>query len=303
MSHVVTGSTRLAAVIGDPVRHSLSPVLHNAAFAALDLDWVYVALPVQPGDGGRAVAAMSTLGIDGLNVTMPHKAAVAEAVDRCSPVAARLGAVNTVVRTADGLLGESTDGEGFLTALRVDEGFDPDGARCLVVGAGGAARAVVLALAEAGATEVVVVARREVAASAAASLAGPAGRRGAAEEADGCALVVNATPLGMDAVVVELPGAGPGAGTTPGAAPELPVPERCVGPGQVVVDLVYQPMRTPFVEAARARGAVAVNGLGMLIHQAALSFRLWTGEVPPLEVLSAAALAELARRSAAPPPP
>lgn len=289
MSHVVTGSTRLAAVIGDPVRHSLSPVLHNAAFAALDLDWVYVALPVQPGDGGRAVAAMSTLGIDGLNVTMPHKAAVAEAVDRCSPVAARLGAVNTVVRTADGLLGESTDGEGFLTALRVDEGFDPDGARCLVVGAGGAARAVVLALAEAGASEVLVVARREAAATAAASLAGSAGRPGTAEEADGCALVVNATPLGMDAVVVELPG----------AVPELPVPERCLGPGQVVADLVYQPMRTPFVEAARARGALAVNGLGMLIHQAALSFRLWTGEDPPLEVLSAAALAELARRSAA----
>ncbi|MDQ3384952.1 MAG: shikimate dehydrogenase [Actinomycetota bacterium] len=294
MSHVVTGSTRLAAVIGDPVRHSLSPVLHNAAFAALDLDWVYVALPVQTGDGGRAVAAMSTLGIDGLNVTMPHKAAVAEAVDRCSPVAARLGAVNTVVRTADGLLGDSTDGEGFLTALRVDEGFDPDGARCLVVGAGGAARAVVLALAEAGASEVVVVARREAAATAAASLAGSAGRPGTAEEADGCALVVNATPLGMDAVVVELPGAG--------ILPELPVPERCLGPGQVVADLVYQPMRTPFIEAARARGAVAVNGLGMLIHQAALSFRLWTGEDPPLEVLSAAALAELARRSAASPP-
>ena len=298
MSHVVTGSTRLAAVIGDPVRHSLSPVLHNAAFAALDLDWVYVALPVRAGDGGRAVAAMSTLGIDGLNVTMPHKAAVAEAVDRCSPVAARLGAVNTVVRRAHGLLGESTDGEGFLTALRVDEGFDPHGARCLVVGAGGAARAVVLALAEAGASEIVVVARREAAATAAASLAGRAGRAGAAGEADGCALVVNATPLGMDGVVVELPGAG----AAPAALPELPVPERCLGPGQVVADLVYQPMRTPFVEAARARGAVAVNGLGMLIHQAALSFRLWTGEDPPLEVLSAAALAELARRSAAPPP-
>ena len=299
MSHVVTGSTRLAAVIGDPVRHSLSPVLHNAAFAALGLDWVYVALPVQPGGGGRAVAAMATLGIEGLNVTMPHKAAVAEAVDRCSPVAARLGAVNTVVRSADGLLGESTDGEGFLTALRVDEGFDPDGARCLVVGAGGAARAVVLALAEAGAAEVVVVARREAAAVAAAALAGPAGRPGTAEEADSCALVVNATPLGMDAVVLELPGAG----TPAGAVPELPVPERCLGPGQVVADLVYQPMRTPFVEAARARGALAVNGLGMLIHQAALSFRLWTGEDPPLEVLSAAALAELARRSAAPPSP
>lgn len=300
----MTGATRLAAVIGHPVRHSLSPVLHNAAFAALALDWVYVALPVRAGDGGRAVAAMAALGIEGLNVTMPHKAAVAEAVDRRTPTAARLGAVNTVVRSADGLLGESTDGEGFVTALRVDEGFDPVGARCLVVGAGGAARAVVLALAEAGATEVVVVARREAAAAAAAALAGPAGRVGVAEEADGCGLVVNATPLGMDAVVVELPGAGPqAAGGAPVAAAYLPVPEGCLGPGQVVADLVYQPIRTPFVEAARARGAVAVNGLGMLIHQAALSFRLWTGEDPPLEVLSAAALAELSRRSAADPSP
>ena len=300
MSQPVTGGTRLAAVIGDPVRHSLSPVLHNAAFAALDLDWVYVALPVRAGDGGRAVAAMATLGIEGLNVTMPHKAAVAAAVDRCTPVAARLGSVNTVVRSAHGLLGDSTDGEGFVTALRVDEGFDPAGARCLVVGAGGAARAVVLALAEAGAAEVVVVARREAAASSAAALAGPAGRVGVAEEADGCALVVNATPLGMDAVVVELPNAATGAEPT---GDVLPVPDRCLGPGQVVADLVYQPIRTRFVEAARARGAVAVNGLGMLIHQAALSFRLWTGEDPPLEVLSAAALAELARRTVADTPP
>jgi shikimate dehydrogenase len=300
----VTGATRLAAVIGEPVRHSLSPVLHNAAFAALELDWVYVALPVRAGDAGRAVAGMGALGIEGLNVTMPHKAAAAAAVDRCSPTAARLGAVNTVVRSADGLLGESTDGEGFVTALRVDEGFDPAGARCLVVGAGGAARAVVLALAEAGAAEVVVVARRAAAAAAAAALAGPAGRVGTAEQADGCGLVVNATPLGMDAVVVELPGGGTPSAVDPPVAPAgLPVPAACLGPGQVVADLVYQPIRTPFVEAARARGAVAVNGLGMLIHQAALSFRLWTGEDPPLEVLSAAALAELARRTAAAPPP
>jgi shikimate dehydrogenase len=228
----VTGATRLAAVIGEPVRHSLSPVLHNAAFAALELDWVYVALPVRAGDAGRAVAGMGALGIEGLNVTMPHKAAAAAAVDRCSPTAARLGAVNTVVRSADGLLGESTDGEGFVTALRVDEGFDPAGARCLVVGAGGAARAVVLALAEAGAAEVVVVARRAAAAAAAAALAGPAGRVGTAEQADGCGLVVNATPLGMDAVVVELPGGGtPSASRPAGGACRPPRPCGVPRPG------------------------------------------------------------------------
>ena len=287
----VTGSTRVAAVIGDPVRHSLSPVLHNAAFAALDLDWVYVALPVPAGQGAAAVAAMATLGIDGLNVTMPHKGDAAAAVDHCSPVAARLGSVNTVTRSTRGVQGDSTDGEGFVRALRTDEGFEPAGTRCLVVGAGGAARAVVLALADAGAAEVVVAARRPEAAAVAAALAGSRGRVGAVDEADGCDLVVNATPLGMG-VVVELD-----AGARPTPPPPLPVPAHRLGPGQLVADLVYQPVRTPLVEAARARGAVACNGLGMLIHQAALSFRLWTGEDPPLEVLSAAAVAELARRA------
>lgn len=270
------------------MRHSLSPILHNAAFAALGLDWVYVALPVAAGHGAAAIDAMRALGIDGLNVTMPHKAVVAGAVDRCSPVAARLGAVNTVVRTARGIEGENTDGEGFVRALRTDEGFDPAGARCLVVGAGGAARAVVLALAEAGAAAVVVVARRDEAARDAAALAGPVGRAGTAAEADGCDLVVNATPVGMGDVLIDLPD---------GRSGPLPVPAERLGPGQLVADLVYQPIRTPLVEEAKRRGAAAVNGVGMLIHQAALSFRLWTGEEPPLEVLSAAAVAELARRS------
>lgn len=270
------------------MRHSLSPVLHNAAFAALGLDWVYVALPVAAGDGAAAVGAMRVLGIDGMNVTMPHKAAVADAVDRCSPVAARLGAVNTVVRTAAGLEGDSTDGAGFVRALRVDAGFDPAGARCLVVGAGGAARAVVLALAEAGAASVVVAARRPEAGEVAAALAGPVGRVGGTEEADACDLVVNATPVGMGDVVVAL---------LDGRSDGLPVPGERLGAGQLVADLVYQPLRTPLVDEARRRGATAVNGLGMLIHQAALSFQLWTGEEPPLEVMSAAAVAELARRS------
>jgi shikimate dehydrogenase len=224
---------------------------------------------------------------------MPHKAAVAEALDRCTPVAARLGSVNTVVRTAGGLEGHSTDGEGFVRALRRDEGFDPAGARCLVVGAGGAARAVVLALAEAGAASVTVAARRPEAAVVAAALAGSVGRTGSVEEADGCDLVVNATPVGMEAEVVDLPAAGPSGN----GGPALAVPAHALGPGQLVADLVYQPIRTPLVEEARRRGATAVNGLGMLIHQAALAFRLWTGEDPPLEVLSAAAVAELTRRS------
>ena len=139
---MISGRTRVAAVIGDPVRHSLSPAIHNAAFRALDLDWVYLALHVRAGDAAAAVTGMRALGIDGMNVTMPHKSDVAAAVDRLSPTAEALGAVNTVHRVGNDLVGESTDGDGFVNALRLDEGVDPAGRRFLVVGAGGAARAV-----------------------------------------------------------------------------------------------------------------------------------------------------------------
>jgi shikimate dehydrogenase len=272
----------VAAVIGDPVRHSLSPVLHNAAFAALGLDWAYVALPVAAGQGRAAVEAMRVLGIEGLSVTMPHKADVAGAVDRLSAVAERLEAVNTVVRVGARLVGESTDGDGFMDALRADHGFDPAGRRCLVLGSGGAARAVVLALAGAGAAGVVVAARTPGRARQAAALAGPVGRVGDVAEAGEAEVVVNATPVGM--------AGGPEA---PLALP-LGLDPGLLGPGQVVVDLVYRPAVTPLVAAARARGAMAANGLGMLVNQAARQFRMWTALDPPLEAMSAAAVAALA---------
>lgn len=274
-----TATTRVAAVIGDPVRHSLSPVLHNAAFQSLELDWVYLAFEVPAGGGAGAVGAMRTLGIDGLSVTMPHKEDVAAALDRLSPTAARLRSVNCVHRDGGELVGESTDGSGFIDALRNDEGFDPSGSRCVVVGAGGAARAVVLALAEAGAADVAVVNRTPERADAAAALAGPVGRVTAVDVVAEADLVVNATPVGM-------------AECDPDSSP---VPAGLLRPGQVVVDLVYSPLRTPLLEAARRRGATAVTGLGMLIHQAAHAFRLWTGEDPPLEAMSAAALGALRR--------
>lgn len=277
-----TGSTHVAAVIGSPVRHSLSPVIHNAAFGALGLDWVYVAFEVPPGAARGALAAVRALGIDGLNVTMPHKTDVAGAVDRLTPTAQALGAVNTVMRgpQRDELVGDNTDGAGFIDALRIDEGFDPAGRRCVVVGAGGAGRAVVRALAEAGAAAITVVNRTADRAIAAAALAGAAGRVGQPGDAAEADLVVNATPSGMG----------------DGDAPDLLFDPATLGPGQLVVDLVYHPAVTPLVDAARARGAAATNGLGMLIHQAAHSIRTWTGEDPPLEVMSAAALGELARR-------
>ena len=150
-------------MIGHPVRHSLSPVLHNAAYAALGLDWVYVAFPVPAGQGAAAVAAMRTLDLAGLSVTMPHKADVVGGLDRLGPTAARSGVVNTISwRTStDGweLEGDSTDGAGFLDALRGDDGFDPAGRRCVVLGAGARPGRSALALAEARAASVQVVAR------------------------------------------------------------------------------------------------------------------------------------------------
>ncbi len=272
--------TRLAAVIGEPVGHSLSPALHNAAFRALDLDWVYLAFEVVSGDAGRALAGMSSLGIDGMSVTMPHKSDVARLVDRLSPIAAELGAVNTVVRRDGRLVGENTDGDGFVAALRADEGIDPEGRRFLVLGAGGAARAVVRAVAAAGADEVLVVARRPEAAEMAAALGHHVGRVGRIEQAGEVDVVVDATPAGMS-----------------GTADRLAIDPDRLAPGQLVVDLVYEPLVTPLVAEARARGVAAVNGLGMLVHQAAAAFRMWTGEDPPLEVLSGAALGALRARS------
>jgi shikimate dehydrogenase len=268
----VPGSdTRLAAVIGFPVRHSLSPAMHNAAFRELDLDWIYVACEVAPGAVEAAFAGARALGLGGLSVTIPHKAAALEAVDDVTDAARAIGAVNTVVPTADGRLrGDNTDGAGFLASLS-DEGFDPTGRVCAVIGAGGAARAVVHALAGAGAAEIVVVNRTPARAEATAALAGGAGRVGTAADVAGAELVVNATPLGL------------------AGSQELPVDPELLGRGQLVIDLVPNPAVTPLMRAARDRGAGAAGGLGMLVHQGALAFELWTGQPAPVGVMRAAA--------------
>jgi shikimate dehydrogenase len=273
-------------VIGDPVHHSLSPALHNAAFSALGLDWVYVAFPVAAGQGPAAVAAMRALRLAGLSVTMPHKADVVGALDRLGPTAGRLGVVNTISWAPGGdglqLEGESTDGGGFIDALRGDDGFEPAGRRCLVLGAGGAARSVTLALAQTGAASVAVAGRRAEAAASCAALAGEAGSALAvaelAENAAGADLIVNATPAGMSA----------------GDGLPFDLDPRAFRAGQFVVDLIYAPATTPLLAAARIQGATTANGLGMLIHQAARQVAIWTGRPAPLEAMSVAALAALA---------
>jgi shikimate dehydrogenase len=294
-----TATTRLAGVIGDPVEHSLSPTLHNAAFEALGLDWVYVAFPVPAGQGAAAVAAVRTLGLAGLSVTMPHKAEAARAVDRLTPVAERLGVINTVVVRGHELIGDSTDGAGFVDSLR-HEGFDPDGRRCVVLGTGGAARAVALALGAAGAGAVIVVGRSPEAAAAGAGLAGRAGRIGTVDEVAAADLIVNATPIGMT-LPVRAPGPDPAVTQARAAAvgPAFPLGLEVgrLGPGQLVVDLIYAPALTPLLLAARRQGATAVNGLGMLLHQAGRQVEAWTGVAPPLDVMAAAVRSSLDART------
>ncbi|MXZ15827.1 MAG: shikimate dehydrogenase [Acidimicrobiales bacterium] len=286
---VPTGSTRVAGVIGDPVRHSLSPALHNAAFAELGLDWTYLAFEVPVGRGADAVAAMRALGIEGLSVTMPHKDTVAAAVDELSPAAALLGAANCVRRDGDRLIGENTDGAGFLRSLRTQAGVDPAGLRTVVLGAGGAARAVIVALAAEGAL-VTVVNRSPDAAARAAALGAEAGGAtaealggrsgsasvGGAEAARDADVVVNATPLGMT------------------DSDPLPVDPALLSDSQIVVDLIYRPERTPLLEAAAEAGATTLNGVGMLLYQAAEQFTMWTGHDAPVDAMAAAVGLDLA---------
>jgi len=262
-------------VLGHPVQHSLSPVLHNAAFAEVGLDWAYVAFDVADGCCPEAIGGARALGLRGLSVTMPHKRAAAEACDELTPTAAALGVANTIVRRGDRMVGDATDGPGFVAALRA-AGHDPSGRRCLLLGAGGAAAAVAHALAAAGAERVGVVARQAAAAEEVMALAGAAGVVAGIDDLDGADLVVNASPVGMGGTAGE------------GAVP-FDLDMSRIRPGQVVVDLVYHPLRTPLLVAAEAAGATPVDGLGMLVHQAALAFELWTGIKAPLGVMAAAA--------------
>ncbi|HVL88774.1 MAG TPA: shikimate dehydrogenase [Actinomycetota bacterium] len=278
MSGSPTGATRVACIIGWPASHSLSPVIHNAAFAAAGLDWVYVAFPVAPDDVAAAVTGMRALGIAGANVTMPHKRAVMALMDELTPAAERIGAVNTIVANGGTLIGDNTDGAGLVAFLTGEAGFDPAGRRVTLLGAGGAARAVAVALADAG-SRVRIAARRAGAVSEVAALCAgevvPWDARGeAAAQSD---LIVNATPVGAD---------GEG---SPLEAGDLPTTAT-------IVDLLYSPAETPLLRAAAARGLPAHNGLGMLVHQAALAFEQWTGTPAPVDAMAAAVRARTAAK-------
>ena len=267
-----TGATRMAAVIGSPIRHSLSPVIHNAAFSAAGVDWIYLAYEVAPGGGGAAVAAMRTLGIGGLSVTMPLKQDVAKAVDRPSASVQTLGACNCVYWSDGELAGDNTDGDGYVASFAAATGSSVVGRTVSVLGSGGAATAIIEALGRAGAAGIHVWARRSESAQAAASVAVVA-MAGPIDQVEASSLIINATPVGM----------------REGPNPQgIPLPADLIRKDHIVHDIVYEPRETPLMLAARQRGATVIGGVGMLVHQAAQQFTHWTGKPAPLDVMSQA---------------
>jgi shikimate dehydrogenase len=280
----ITGKTSLVGVMGWPVEHSLSPAMHNAAFTELGLDWAYVPLPVHPENVREALRGLATLNFMGSNVTVPHKQAVMRYMDELSEAAQITGAVNTIHIQNGKFVGANTDPAGFINSLQAG-GCHPKGMRVVVLGAGGAARAVVYALAKAEADSIVVFNRTaERAAFLVDDLAEafPDSRLGfeaLTEEAltvvgDKVDLVINTTSVGM-----------------------YPQTDMCPWPDNVPVpgsawfyDLVYNPLETTFLARARSAGAKAIDGLGMLVHQGALSFSRWTGEQAPVDVMRIACL-------------
>jgi shikimate dehydrogenase len=260
--------------------------MHNAAFAALEMDWCYVPLPVAIEPTGRireAVAGLRALGLRGVNVTVPHKQNVMPHLDRLSPAAQAMGAVNTIRVEPDGaLLGDNTDAPGFVADLR-DHGVDPAGKAALILGAGGSARAIVYGLAHAGATQIAIanrtVERAQTLAAAmqplfpACPITAHALPAAIATLAGETGLIVNTTSLGMT----------PNVDTNPWDQ------DVSFVSGQVVYDLVYNPPQTRLLQKAVADGAQAIGGLGMLIWQGAIAFELWTGRQPQVAVMRRAA--------------
>ena len=281
--NTVSGSTRLYGIMGYPIGHSLSPLMHTLAFRHHGLDAVYLPFSVAPQDLGRAVAGSVALGVAGFNVTIPHKESIMACLDEVTDEAKAIGAVNTVHVRDGHTTGHNTDGAGFLQPLQ-DLGASLNQWSVCVLGAGGAARALAAALLNAGCPQLVITnrtpARSERLAADlqnrfAAAEVRAAPIADAADAARQSRLVVNATSIGMHE----------------GDAPVLP--SRCFRPGQIVYDIVYRPLNTPFLRDARAAGATTIGGLDMLMGQGAAAFTIWTGLAFPLDAVRPALEARL----------
>ncbi len=264
--------TRFVGIAGWPVTHSLSPAMHNAAFAACGLNWAYLAFPIAPDRLEEAIFGLAAAGCAGINVTIPHKQAVVSLCSGSSEAVQAIGAANTLIPDGNGgFFAENTDAEGFLRALDEDAPLDLEGATVLLIGAGGAGRAVAHAIRSRGGHLLVANRTPERARELGEPVEFTTDALNAA--ADAATIIVNATSLGMGSDVVPA---------------ELPC--DVLGPRHVVNDLVYRPGGTPWLTAAANRGARTVDGLGMLLHQGAAAFERWTGEVAPISAMREALL-------------
>lgn len=275
----VKATTKIYGIFGHPVGHSLSPLMHNSAFEALGLDCVYAAFDVHPDDVAKAADAIRALGIRGVNVTIPHKQAIIPYLDEVSPDAKHTGAVNTVKNEDGRLTGYNTDVGGFMRDAREELGVSPEGASVLLLGAGGAARAVISAFGMNGAKRIAVANRTLGKAEKLTEEFGrffpdieiypvDSGDESAMTKELGVTdIFVNSTSGGME-----------------GSA-GLEINIEALRDGAAVYDLVYKPRETKLVKEAKALGHKAVGGLGMLLYQGALSFEIWTGERAPVDVM------------------
>jgi len=276
----IDGETQIVAVIGDPISHTLSPAMHNAAFEAVGLNWVYIACHVLPEHVGGAVAAVRALGWRGMNVTVPHKQAVMPFLDELSPAARAVGAVNTIIHDQGWLVGDNTDVVGIIRAVSDGAGVREWPEHVVILGAGGAARGVVYALTTVEAVRRVTILNRtpERAESLAKEFGGgktrieglPLAAEHARRALGDAGLLVNVTSLGRGELAERSP-----------IADEW----KCLAPGLLCVDSNYSPPETRLMRQVRAAGGRAFNGLDMLVYQGARSFELWTGLPAPVEVM------------------
>ena len=286
----ISGKTKVCAIIGDPVGHSLSPVMHNAAFKELGLNIVYVAFPVKTDKLEDAIKGAKSLGLLGLNVTMPHKHAVMQYLDETDSTAKTLGAVNTILNERGKLFGYNTDGKGAMIALQ--ENCVDSEEKMLLVGAGGAAKAIAFQTAQ-ETEELVILNRTEEKAKQLANLINKTfgtkvkGKILSAEvlkeELETTNVLVNATSVGMSP-----------------DADASPVPADLLHSGLCVMDIVYNPLETKLLKDAKAVGAKVVSGLEMLLYQGAVAFEIWTNCPAPVDVMKKAALAKLAEQGVRP---
>jgi len=283
MKTMVSGKTRLCGLIGDPVEHTMSPAMHNAAFREMGIDCLYLAFRVRPEDLGKAVAGMRALNIRGLNVTIPHKVDVIQFLDELDPIAEKIGAVNTIVNDNGILKGYNTDTSGFLQAL-LERGIEPQEKKVVILGAGGASRAVTFMLADRGAHLVILnrlleldwaekLARQLSQTFAQEVTALELNRENLAGALGEAAILVNATSVGMSPNVEE-----------------IPVDADLLRPDLTVYDVIYNPIKTRLLREAETVGAQTVGGLDMLVWQGALAFEKWTGLKAPIALMKAEAI-------------